>query len=243
MIAYAAAMLYCGLFVIVRGVSGAGWAGREAVRERLIEIGVSWRREKIILGGLFGVLAVISLPVGLLFGLFPKTDIQRFIDKWHISWLITSFLVLAAIKAEPLLLIIPILKCLDLFYTMMALMVFRRGSRYRVRPLGHLLLMHYPQVFVTFASLYLGIPSLKSDLAYAIGCGEVLLDPGTALYFSVVSGATLGFGDIVPKTLISEGMATGTLLHAAVVLEVVVLLGLTVLFVPYFMQFTKLERR
>lgn len=71
-------------------------------------------------------------------------------------------------------------------------------SKTRVRPLVNLI-VHYLEVIVIYACTYLWLQAVAGPVFVVNGCLR-LLQPLESLYFSFITGATVGYGDIVPSS-------------------------------------------
>jgi hypothetical protein len=62
-----------------------------------------------------------------------------------------------------------------------------------------LLVVRYLQVITIFACFYVGVQHFAQTSLYTIQGVACLLRPAEAFYFSLVTGSTVGFGDISPN--------------------------------------------
>ncbi len=219
---------------------------------RFRDVRFAFRRENWLLGSVFAILSVASAPIGILMDalslcLRKTPNLKKgMVDIWHLAWLVISILVLFYwIPKWPYVAWILFLKVVDLIHTMLMLMVFKRYSEGKVRPIVHLM-VHYIQLLVTFACLFLWVQShchqslfiLKNVLNGTTVDTTTNLSPGDALYFSLVAAATVGFGDIVPLSP-TAGSSCGFWYcqpSLYVGLEVLLAIGLTLFFIPYFLS-------
>lgn len=81
-----------------------------------------------------------------------------------------------------------------------------------------LLFLHYLEVVLDFGAIYIAYDLLSEKLSWV-----------SAVYFSLVANATVGFGDIVPK---------GTLGQAVLIAQLLVGILFILLFINYFSQKT-----
>lgn len=85
-----------------------------------------------------------------------------------------------------------------------------------------LIFLHYAEVTLDFAVIYLAFDLLSRPL-----------DPVAALYFSLVSTTTVGFGDIYPRNTVGQGV---------VMAQLVVCVVFIVVFINYFSQSGRVKK-
>ncbi len=113
-------------------------------------------------------------------------------------WLAILFWVAPQIVASPWrwLLLVPMLRMADVLYTMMVLLVEQVVPRDSARALV-LAVVHYLELAVIFACAYL---ATFSSTPGGCLCGTYstndMLFPSEFLYFSIITAATVGYGDI-----------------------------------------------
>lgn len=108
-----------------------------------------------------------------------------------------------------------------LAYRLCILFVDRYRPRWGLHSLNRtllLLLLNYFELAIGFAVLYLAMGAITLD-----GQAVPITEPGRALYFSIITLSTLGFGDIVP--LASPGMLLSALEVLAGFILVVLVIG------------------
>ena len=80
-------------------------------------------------------------------------------------------------------------------YRLSIIFVDRYGEEWKLRSLHRslmLLVVNYFEMIVGFAALYRWSESIKN------ANGEAIADAGNAVYFSIVTITTLGYGDYTP---------------------------------------------
>lgn len=209
---------------------------RDVFAARLYRISYAFKKEYFIFGSFFLFLSLVATPISVIFDWFDRKFSSRrklLVEVWHLFFLLSSLGVLLARAQIWPLLAVPVAKIFDLGQAMLFLtMRPRRASRGKFRPLLHLLLIHYPQVAVTFACVYIFLGAHCKDRLF-IGHVGSELHPLDALYFSFIAFATVGFGDITPN-LPSQARSICCTTALYVLLEIFAALALTLLFVPYF---------
>ncbi len=184
---------------------------------------------------LFGVFAFLSHPLAgfLEQSIQGSTDKARrkLIDMWVLFWLSFNGAVLLALPKYPmavLLVIFPFLRLFDLLQTLFALLLFQREEALKGRSLG-LLMLHLTEVVVAFACFYLAIQQVAGEHLFYVGDELRGLRASTAFYFSFITAATVGFGDITPNT--ADSFAAG-LTRFLVTLEILVSLFVILVSIP-----------
>lgn len=229
----------------ITGLAGKVWF------DRWKDAGCAFRKHGWLFGLLYSLISLLSLPLGLVFDLILEIctrDLsdkkiasrrkQSLIDAWHLAFLIFTLSALLMNAPTWLLLSFPAFKLLDLFQTMIKLLAFpERGSRQSARPIVHLFI-HLLQIVVAFASCYVFISRSCGPSSFLVfgKASESALGPVDALYFSLVTAATVGFGDITPQ-LPSQAPCSWYCYAAFFVqAEIVTAVVLTLLFAPYFIS-------
>ncbi len=159
-------------------------------------------------GGLVGAVLLAFLSgVSLFFGcledrwekLFPDKWKLRAIEVWIVSLLVINMFLLfsGGIESHPAWILIPIFTVADVLHTLLSLFLAASAPKVWARSVL-LLMVRYLQVVSSFACVYIWVQSLSPYALYSVHGVNRQLAPSEALYFSAVTAATVGFGDITP---------------------------------------------
>ena len=177
----------------------------------------------------------LSFPLDAVIARFPTKN-KPIVDLWHLIWLLGSMLILFfVIEPNPAWVLLPFLKFLDLIYVLMKMMVFPLKDRvWKVRPLLHLML-HYVQMVVVYACLFLFSQHMCGEALFLVHDHLCWLSAGDALYVSLITAATVGYGDIVPRipSVVQDLCSFFYQPTLYVGLEILSAIALTVLYIPY----------
>jgi len=149
------------------------------------------------------VLSVLSYPVGLLQHWWSRGGLEARdkwrIDVWIVTWAIANVVVLFfLLSRQPLFIIFPIARMVDLLYVLVRLPLLGRRVYRRGRALLFLL-VHYFEVTTIFGSIYIFLQQTKGAPIFLVQGQPGCLSPAQAFYFSVSTAATVGYGDITPN--------------------------------------------
>jgi hypothetical protein len=171
------------------------------------------REVGLVAAYLLFVLAILSFPIGMLHDALigkpakganeeeTKQNEQR--QKWKIylwilGWLVFDCLILFfKIGNNPWYVVFPLMRLCDLVYVLVRLPVLGQGAWRRGRALVFLII-HYWEVVITFACVYLFLQYLEGSPVF---CGQgkpFFLSITDAVYFSFITASTVGYGDITP---------------------------------------------
>lgn len=151
----------------------------------------------------YSLAAWVSLPAGVLHTLWvgDRRDqpMRNRIDVWVLTWLaiILALVMLGWAGKRPLLALLPVMRIADISYTLILVLVFPKisSSPSPARPLI-LLIIHLTELALSFSVFYqiaCAAGNLKVDGAI---CCSAHFGGRDALYFSLVTAATVGFGDV-----------------------------------------------
>jgi hypothetical protein len=184
-------------------------------------------------GILLGVFSAASFPLGFPQFLWvgnPQTMRERNrvkskIDFWILIWaLITPACLFLLVPAIPVFAIVPVLRLFDIFYVLLWLLISPLFKPQRIARSATFLLLHYIEIVMIFACVFLAIQKFYPTQILFKTSDGCLLTSWTALYFSLVTAATVGYGDITPLTPLSQTM---------VALEFICVLFLVAIDIPY----------
>lgn len=163
---------------------------------------------------------------------------------WMWFWTVFDFyLVFQLVEKAPLFALFPVLRLFDLLYIMVFVFLFNRPPKPPERALI-LLLVHYLEVIIAFASMYLVVQSIAGRCVFESNFVPKHLSGPEAIYFSFVTGSTIGFGDITIKLYpLSTDLSIWTLTAMTMVaLELLSLLAITLLEIPRVLSHTMSTR-
>lgn len=128
------------------------------------------------------------------------------IDAWILSWAVftpTCLFLLGPLFGS-FFDLVPMFRLFDMLYVLFWLLVVGKPSQKAGRSASFLLL-HYLEGLMIFACFFLWVQSMSTLPIFADSQGKCLtLKPSSALYFSFITGATVGYGDIVPLTRVAR---------------------------------------
>jgi hypothetical protein len=131
------------------------------------------------------------------------------IDGWILFWAaftpICLFLLIPHVGRFFALL--PLLRLFDMLYVLFWLLVTGTITQKAGRSASFLLL-HYFEAIMIFACCFLWVQAASAGQIFADSQGSrLVLSSSSALYFSFITGATVGYGDIVPVARVSRMLA------------------------------------
>ncbi len=205
----------------------------------------------------FALLSLTSLPLGSTLEHLRKINWikqkltnkkftnKKFIEIWVLFWAITNLLlVISWRESTAWVTLIALLRLSDLFYIFFHSFIFGPNPAPPLRALI-LLLVHYAEIIAGFALIYLGLQHIAHcELFTSLSNGgkpafQHLTGIG-ALYFSFVTGSTIGFGDITLQAALISSNPPGWLVLAglAIIAEifcilVITLFGVSRIFTPW----------
>ena len=160
----------------------------------------AWK-QGLSVGSIVTVLAFASYPLGCIVDcVIDRCGAWRrsLLELWILFWTAaTLILVFYGIDKWPRLVFLPLLVLFDTLYLIISLLVSPPPKSSPARALV-LDLVRYIQVVGAFACVYLSIQHLTGSCLFMINNSPGHLNPEEALYFSVTTGTTIGFGDITP---------------------------------------------
>ncbi|MBS1823878.1 MAG: hypothetical protein JST93_01035 [Acidobacteria bacterium] len=184
----AAALIHVLGFILFKG-----WIG---VRE---DFKVVIRPSGEIAAVFIALLSFLAYPLVSLHRYLIRRENKRGIALWSAAWLVLLFFFLF-LKPNTLLLVLACAYRLADIARIHAYVTFAELPPGPARRALSLLLVHYLEVFVIFAYAYVWIS--QETVAFQIhGCNRSLTQL-EGLYFSFVSGATIGYGDISPSHML-----------------------------------------
>lgn len=159
-----------------------------------------------LLAAVIAMLAFLATPVDRLVRKLTSGREEWCLDAFHLACLVLPVLLLLLTRASPwwFLLAAPwvLVRLADLQFIYLRSFVFDLAPRSKPRVVLHLF-MHYTEVVLLFSLAYLLLQAVSS--ADDVLLFEKATDDATALtawqalFFSFVSAATIGFGDIAPN--------------------------------------------
>lgn len=188
---------------------------------------------------LFFLLRVISSPLWAAHnGLKRRLRAGAvYVEMWSVGWMIVLFLIPPAIVSpntssfvRVVLVLLPILRYADILHTFMDVSLIQRHppTKSPARALI-LLFIHYIEIVLIFAALYLFFQVVSHQHLFVIGPDKVDLTAGQAIYFSVITAATIGFGDITPLSAVTRFPST---VRALISVEALTILMITLIDIP-----------
>jgi hypothetical protein len=162
----------------------------------------AFKRAGIFAFSLQLVLAICSFPLG-----FVLDFVDRLSDQWRLRaieiWILSltgvdALILLFALRRWPWLIVLPALTLADSAYAIVSLLIAWRSVQ---SPARSLLLdtLRYFQVIVVFAGIYFCVQNMPNSRAFCDAKGNpVEMTPPRAFYFSALTAATVGYGDIAP---------------------------------------------
>lgn len=161
-------------------------------------------------------------------------DDKRRIELWVLFWTFLDFyLVFAFVAKHPWVAVFPILRLSDLLYILVKAFLVGKPPKPPERALI-LLFVHYFEVIQAFAAIYLVLQWFTTDGLFKVDSVMRKLTGPEALYFSFITGSTIGFGDIYLKVSLFSAASSDWAKCAAVaiVVEVFCLFAITLLEIP-----------
>jgi len=210
---------------------------------RKAAVNAAWTNVGPVSGVLLGMLAFVSLPAGALHGYWVQFWKARnsgyretaIIESWTCTSLILLLVALNLIELVPIVVVqlfalLVLLRLVDLFYVLLFLLIGNHPPKNAARAVT-LLLVHYIEVVLIFGCAYLILQRLDAHRVFFLvnsqpGC----LTAGESFYFSLMTAATVGFGDITP-------VLTEPVLRSIVILEPLCLLFMTAIEIPRLLNF------
>lgn len=162
---------------------------------------------------LLKLFSAVSFPVGFLQFVWagdPRTMEERRrarlrIDLWIVFWAsFTPICLFVLIPRNPSFVVFPILRLFDMFYILLWLLISPDFRPQRLARSATFLLLHYIEIMLIFACAYLSVQELYRPETLFKTLDSCPLNSWTALYFSFVTAATVGYGDTTPVKLISQ---------------------------------------
>jgi hypothetical protein len=123
---------------------------------------------------------------------------MRIDELWVVLWLFVNLACLYYSSKAPQLVLLSWIRLADLVWVLIFVTVVQKSYQNRERALYNLLI-HYFEVIVIFANTYMWLQSSVGDMIFKVDGTCRKLSPSQALYFSFVTGSTIGYGDIVPR--------------------------------------------
>lgn len=164
----------------------------------------------------FGLYCFLSSPMGFLQFLLvgnPKSDAERRlarkrIDAWILAWaiIVTPLCVFClAPWVTVAFALIPLWRLFDIFQILLYLLLERNSRPQSVGRSASFLILHYIETITIFAGVYLLLQGISTSNMFFDRNGIALtLSPGMALYFSTITAATVGYGDVTPAATASK---------------------------------------
>ena len=186
-------------------------------RGALIEDVRSFWSKSILVGFVFGLLAYISIPLATLHSKFTNGGrCKRRIELWIVGWVLVNLLILIyCIDRVPALILLPALRLADLLCVLLRVMNMK-SQVYKTRTFL-LLLLHYIEVTTIFACAYFVAQWFFGDELFSVNGSPSKITTMQAWYFSLVTGSTLGYGDITPLSTSSRVLLALQLLIVLVI--------------------------
>ena len=171
----------------------------------------------ILVSVIWWSLSILSLPLGYLHELFKvwfaclstfrgqlksldcwqirnefDSDVQRrlkYTERWAVVWLITNIVLL--FQGSSFWYLIPLLRLFDFLYIEWCRFVRNSRVLFHARWVV-LLVIHYLEIVVIFASLYLFLQASHANAVFFVNTDWVKLDTFQVLHFSVMNAVTIG---------------------------------------------------
>ena len=178
-------------------------------------------------GSLFLLLRVVGAPVDYVFRLATKArNSAGVIDVTHFACLSLSLALLRFAPATSWILVAwPAVRVADTVHTFFDSFARQAVPRSKLRSVV-LLFLHYVEIIVLFAlvALFLQQAALPEH-AYMRNGTACELGRGEVLFFSFVTAATIGFGDLTPNHSASTAVTAAA--YSLVYLKTLIVLGIT----------------
>jgi hypothetical protein len=211
---------------------GVNVRGRELVsRVGIVGYMVYW--------GLF----LITIPMNLLHNTIrsqirDSVWLGAYVDVWILFWASANLVFVMPHLAEAtgwslLLVLIPIIRVLDMLRVLFWTSLIQRDAPRMPSNAILQLLIHYVEVATAFSCIYLFLQSYYGIPVLSVGDIDRFVSSWEAFYFSVVTAATLGYGDISP----SLNSSTARFIGLAIVAELMVVLSLALIAIPRYLAY------
>jgi hypothetical protein len=173
-------------------------AERSRIRRYVAE---AWVMHGIIFAAVMTIISIVTFASNALHNLVTHNGTKpRAIELWSIG---STLVTIAALRMAPcssvFMLIWPVLRYADIVLPFVRVLGRERRPRTVPRAIS-LLLLHYAEVILLAACLHLYLQAAAGpDHLYAVASAPRELDTGEAIFFSLVTASTIGFGDITPN--------------------------------------------
>lgn len=195
---------------------------------------------------IFWFLRILSLPLSgphKVFRRLIRSDTSRglYDEFWTLGSTLVIFICIwasATWSPSTLLLVclgaFPFIRLFDIMYMLFNLSFVRKHEPRSVSRSILLLFVHYVEVFGAFASFYLVLQGIHDQPLFCFDGIPQFLSARQAVYFSIVTAATIGYGDFAP---VLYGGPIVTIVRGLICCEVIVFLFMSIVEIPRLITF------